>query len=102
MKQVAKQVLKHPLISGSTILVSGGLLANFFNFLYNLFMGRWLSVTDYGTLVSIISLITFPTLLVTSINPVIVRFAGDYFAKNDQMHLRGLYNKFFIFLFCAG
>lgn len=65
-------------------------------------MGRWLSVTDYGTLVSIISLITFPTLLLTAINPVIVRFAGDYIAKNDQMHLKGLYNKFFTFLFGVG
>jgi len=102
MEQTAKKVLKHPLIRGSTILVSGGLLSNFFNFLYNLFMGRQLSITDYGTLASIISIITFPTLLVTAANPVIVRFAGDFFAKNDQMHLRGLYNKFFVFLFGIG
>jgi O-antigen/teichoic acid export membrane protein len=102
MKQTAQKVLKHPLIRGSSIVVSGGLLANFFNFLYNLFMSRSLSITDYGTLASIISLITFPTLIVTAVNPVIVRFAGDYFAKQDYMRLRGLYNKFFIFLLAVG
>jgi O-antigen/teichoic acid export membrane protein len=102
MKQEAKKVLKHPLIYGSSIVVTGGLLANFFNFLYNLFMSRSLSVTDYGTLASIISLITFPTLIVTAVNPVIIRFAGDYFAKNDQMRLKGLYTKFFIFLLIIG
>jgi len=65
-------------------------------------MVRTLSITDYGTLASIISLITFPALIVTAVNPMVVRFAGDYFAKNDQMSLRGLYNKIFIFLFSVG
>jgi len=102
MKQRVKHLIKHPLIYGSSIVVTGGLLANFFNFLFNLFMSRSLSLPDYGTLASIISLITFPSLLVTAVNPVIVRFAGDYFAKNDQMHLRGLYNKFFKFLLIVG
>ncbi len=102
MKQTAKKVLKHPLIYGSSIVVSGGLLANFFNFLFNLFMSRSLSVTDYGILASIISLITFPVLIVTAVNPVVVRFAGDYFVKNEQMLLKGLYNKFFGFLLVTG
>jgi len=102
MKQTAKKVLKNPLIYGSMILVSGGLLANFFNFLFNLFMSRTLSVTDYGILASIISLITFPTLIVTAVNPVIIRFAGDYFAQGEIMLLRGLYKKFLIFLVLCG
>jgi O-antigen/teichoic acid export membrane protein len=102
MKKAAQKLIKHPLIYGSTIVVFGGILANFFNFLFNLFMSRTLPVTDYGILASIISLITFPTLLVTAVNPVIIRFAGVYFAKNEQMLLRGLYIKFFKFLLCVG
>ncbi|HSX09856.1 MAG TPA: oligosaccharide flippase family protein [Candidatus Saccharimonadales bacterium] len=102
MRQQAKKALKHPLIYGSTIVVSGGLLANFFNFLYNLFMSRTLSVTDYGILASITSLITFPSLFVTAISPVIIRFAGDYFVKGENKLLRGLYKKFFTFLFAVG
>ncbi len=102
MKQAAKKLIKHPLIRGSTIVVLGGLLANFFNFLFTIFMIRALSVTDYGILASIISLVTFPALIVTAVNPVIVRFAGEYFANDDVLLLRGLYNKFFIFLFAVG
>jgi len=102
MKQAAKKLIKHPLIYGSSIVVFGGILANFFNFLFNLFMSRSLSITDYGTLATIISLITFPSLIVTAVNPVIIRFAGDYFAKNDNMLLRGLYNKFFKLLLMIG
>src|SRR5260221_3965104 len=102
MKQVAKKLIKHPLIYGSTIVVFGGILANFFNFLFNLFMSRTLPISDYGILASIISLITFPTLIVAAVNPVIIRFAGVYFAKNQQMLLRGLYIKFFKFLLFVG
>lgn len=98
MKQKVKKVFKHPMIYGSSIVVSGGLLANFFNFLYNLFMSRTLSISDYGTLASVTSLITFPILLVSAVNPVIIRFAGDYFAKGELMLLKGLYVKFFKFL----
>jgi len=102
MKETAKKALKNPLIYGSTIVVFGGLLSNFFNFLYNLFMSRTLSLTEYGILASLISLITFPALLVTALNPVIVRFAGDYFAKKDILLLRGLYYQFFKFLLVLG
>ena len=57
---------------------------------------------EYGTIASIISLITFPTLFVTAINPVIIRFAGDYFVKGEKMLLKGLYLKFFKFLLGVG
>lgn len=102
MKQTAKKLIKHPLIYGSSIVVFGGILSNFFNFLFNLFMSRSLSITDYGTLATIISLITFPALIVTAVNPVIIRFAGDYFAKNNNTLLHGLYNKFFKLLLIIG
>jgi O-antigen/teichoic acid export membrane protein len=94
MKQHIKQALKNPLIYGSTIVVFGNLFANFFNFLFNLFMSRSLSVTDYGILASIISLISFPALLANAINPVVIRFAGDYFVKGELSLVRGLYIKF--------
>lgn len=102
MKQTAKQLIKHPLIYGSSIVVTGSILANFFNFLFNLYMSRSLSVTDYGTLATIISLITFPALFVTALNPVIIRFAGGYFAKNEFALLKGFYKQFFIFLLICG
>jgi O-antigen/teichoic acid export membrane protein len=102
MKQRAKQLASHPLIRGSTIVLAGGLLSNFFNFLYNLFMSRTLAVSDYGTLASIISFITFPTLFVNAFPPVIIRFAGDYFAKGELRLLKGLYIKIFKFLLYTG
>lgn len=102
MKQKAKQFIKHPLVHGSTVVILGGLFANFFNFLFNLFMSRNLTIEEYGVLASIISLVVFPSLVSTALVPVIVRFAGDYFAKNDYPLLRGLYIKINRLLFLIG
>jgi len=93
---------RHPLIYGSSILVLGGLVANFFNFLFNLFMSRNLIVSDYGTLASIVSLIGFPTLILAALTPLVVNFAGDYFAKNQLAQIRGFYIKILKFLFLVG
>lgn len=102
MKHVAKNVLKHPLVHGSSIVVFGGLFANIFNLFFNLYMSRTLPVIDNGTLVSIITIITFPALLANAINPVVIRFAGTYFAKEDFASLRGLYILFVKFLLSIG
>jgi O-antigen/teichoic acid export membrane protein len=93
MKQKIKQALKHPLIYGSAIIVIGNLVGNFFNFLFNLFMSRSLTVSDYGVFASIMSLIGIFMLVGTAIAPVVVRFAGDYFAQKNYPLLRGLYIK---------
>jgi O-antigen/teichoic acid export membrane protein len=93
MKQRIKQLAKHPLIYGSAVVVIGSLFANFFSFLFNLFMSRNLTVAEYGVLASVMSLIIFPALVSNAIIPVVVRFAGDYFAKGDFPLLRGLYIK---------
>lgn len=93
MKQKVKRLIKHPLIYGSGIVVIGNLFASFFNFLFNLFMSRSLSVTDYGVLASVLSLLAFPLLVSTSLGPVVVQFAGNYFATGNFPLLRGLYIK---------
>jgi O-antigen/teichoic acid export membrane protein len=93
MQQKAKQFLKHPLIYGSSIVVFGNLFANFFNFLFNLFMSRSLSVADYGVLASIISIIGFPALFANAITPMVMKFAGNYFATGELSMVRGLYMK---------
>src|SRR5690349_12091160 len=93
MKKKAKELLKHPLIYGSSIVLVGNFIANIFNLFFNIFMSKNLSVANYGIFLSVMSLIVFPGLVATAIIPVVVRFAGDYFATNDYSHLRGLYIK---------
>lgn len=102
MKQKAKAILKHPLIYGSTIVVFGSLLTNFFNFLFNLFMTRNLTNADYGVLASIISVISFPALIGAATIPLVINFAGNYFATGQLDNARGFYYKIFKFFLTIG
>lgn len=114
MKKYISKIAKHPLISGSAVIVIGGFLANFFNFLFNLFMSRNLSIADYGTFASLVSIITLTFVVAGAGIPTVVNFAASYFATDDTERLKALYIicteyylfggsiLFFIFLFFPG
>jgi O-antigen/teichoic acid export membrane protein len=93
MKQKALEFIKHPLVSGSSIIFAGSLFANFLNFLFNIFMTRNLSLADYGTVTSLISIIMMPALVSGSIVPTVINFGATYFAQNDLSMVKGLYYK---------
>lgn len=99
MKQKAKQLINHPLISGSILLVFGTLFANFFNLIFSILMGRMLIRADFGTLSSIIAVITIPTVVATAISPLVIILAGTYFAQKQYDSISSLYfklNKIFL------
>ncbi len=83
MRKKISQVINHPLISGSVIVFGGTLFANLFHFIFNLFMSRTLSVSDYGTLASLVSVILLFALIADSFIPTIVHFSSLYFAKKE-------------------
>jgi O-antigen/teichoic acid export membrane protein len=56
-------------------------------------MSRNLSVSEYGVLASVLSLISLPSLVYSSLNPIIVNFAAGYFATNQYDYVHGLYQK---------
>ena len=101
MIQIARTAIQHPLISGSGIIIVGSIAGNLFNFLFNLFMSRNLPVSDYGTFVSIMSLIILATIPLSSVAPVIVNFAGTYFAKNEFGMVNLFYRKTIRYLIFA-
>ncbi len=91
MKTKFRQVTSHPLISGSIIIFAGSIFANFSNFIFNLFMSRNLSISDYGILASLNSLVLVFALIAESFVPTIVHFAGSFFAKGEENKIRGLF-----------
>ncbi len=54
MRKIIHSALKHPLISGSTVIFVGSMVANIINYIFNLVMGRLLLPADYGILISLI------------------------------------------------
>lgn len=85
---LGKRFFKQELVKGSAYIFIGTLLANIFNFLFNLFMSRNLRVVDYGILTSIISLIGLVVTPVVAVIPTIVNFAGSHFAKKEYEEVR--------------
>lgn len=94
MKKIAKNLIKHPLISGSIILVFGTLFANLFNLFFSILMGRLLTPVDFGTLQSINAICAFPIIAANAVTPLIIILAGAYFAEKKYDLISGLYMKF--------
>lgn len=90
MRKRIKQIVAHPLISGSIVIFLGANFSSLLNFAFNIYMTRNLSISDYGALASLISLISLFGLAGGAFIPTIVTFAGDYFAKKEYDYVRGL------------
>jgi len=93
MRKKIKRIIDHPLISGSIIIFLGSISTSFLNFTFNLYMTRNLSISDYGALASLFSLMTLFGLISGAFLPTIVTFAGGYFAKKEYDNVRGLFYK---------
>ncbi len=102
MRKTVKSLTSNPLISNSFILISGGLLANLFNFLFNLLMSRNLRIEDYGSLISLVSLVTLLSIPAGALTPTVVTVAGKYFVDGNLAALHAFYMKFFKFLIVVG
>lgn len=76
LKFKTSNFLRHPLFSGSLIMVIGGNLTNFVAYLYHLILGRMLGPSQYGVLVSTISLIGLLSITFSFLGLVIVKFVS--------------------------
>lgn len=84
MHEKIRKVVQHPLISGSTIIFIGTFLANIINYLFNLLMGRMLSVADYGLLSSLSSLFILSAIFAIAFGNVITRFIATYHGSGNR------------------
>lgn len=88
MKKNIKKIVSHPLISGSSIIFIGSFIANLFNYLFNLLIGRLLSPAEFGLVVSLSSLFTLFALFQSFFSNVFARFTAIYFARKDESGIR--------------
>ena len=76
----------------SFIMLVASLLAGFFNYLYQLSMGRLLPPEDYGTLISLLSLLYILSMISVTIDTSTAKFTSVY-------RVRGEYGKIKVMLF---
>lgn len=91
ISRFSKKILQHELIRGSSYLFLGTFFANILAFLFNLFVIRKLSYTEYGEYASLISLFTLIAVPSSAFTTVIVRFATDFFSKKEIPKAKKLY-----------
>ena len=70
-------VLRHPLFSGSLIMVGGNMVVNVVNYAYHLIMGRVLGPVNYGVLASIFSILYLISVVPSSASVSIVKFISS-------------------------
>lgn len=87
MKKRLHHVIKHPLIAGSIVFFVGSGLANIFNYLFNLSMGRLLSAPDYGSLAALIAIINIFHVFSSSITTVFTKFTALFVGQKQENHL---------------
>ncbi|HVZ58655.1 MAG TPA: oligosaccharide flippase family protein [Patescibacteria group bacterium] len=92
MTERIKSLVKHPLVSGSSVVFLGSFGANFINYLFNLSMGRLLTISDYGLLTSLNSLFILVGIFSISFNNVMAKFSAKYFSLKDEQSTAVLIN----------
>lgn len=76
MKDNIFKAVKHPLFSGSLIMMIGSNSANFFNLLYHFIMGKMLGPGSYGELAAIISLLGLLGIIPVSLSLVVIKYVA--------------------------
>ena len=74
--------LNNPLIAGSAMVMAGSFVVNILSYLFQLFAGRLLSVSDYGILISLFSLFAILNVPSLVFNTSIVKIVSELKAKN--------------------
>lgn len=83
LRMSGKDIVKHPLFSGSAIMIVGSNFANFIAYIYHLIIGRLLGPSPYGELAAILSIIGLFSVAFTFMSLVIVKFVSS--AKKSEI-----------------
>lgn len=89
--ELLKRTIKHELVAGSFYIFAGSMFSNILAFLLNLFLARNLSYVNYAIFASLLSVVTLTAIPANSINTVLVKFAADFFIKEENDKLKTLY-----------
>ncbi len=86
---------KTSLLKASSLLFTGGMLSNVCNYLFHVFMGRMLSVEDYGILNSLVSLYMITSVPSVTITLVMAKYCSEFMTCRELDNISGI---FYVFL----
>lgn len=79
------------LIKGGAILFIASMAGNISNYLFQFFMGRYLSVEDYGTMNAALSMLVIVAIPSGTIMIVMAKYVSMFKAKDEEAHIASLY-----------
>jgi len=83
LKRAFVHLYKNPLISGSAVIFIGSFVANLLSYFFNLLLGRFLTVSDYGTYATLISVLGLFGIFPSAFTQIFAKFSAVYKAKGD-------------------
>ncbi|WP_240912550.1 oligosaccharide flippase family protein [Thermococcus sp. LS2] len=83
MNSLKTVISEHSLFRDTFIMMIAMMLSNFFNYLYQLSMGRLLTPVEYGELFSLLSLFYIFSVFFTTVNTSITKFTSIYKINNE-------------------
>ena len=86
-KVSGKDIISHPLFSGSMVMIVGSNIANLMAYFYHVIMGRMLGPGSYGELSAVISIIAIILSIFNFLGIVIVKFVSS----SDKDELKSLF-----------
>lgn len=95
-------MVRSPLAWGSFLLLAGSLLSNFTNYLFNLFMGRYLGPERYGILAALVSVLAIVSVPSAAITTTVAKFSSEYKTKKEWGKLALLFRRLGLSLFAIG
>ena len=102
MDKQIQRILKNRLVSGSLALFLGGLVANFGNYLFHFFMGRFLGPEKYAVLASLTSLLYLGSVPSSAITLTSAKFSSSLKAKGELDRVKFFLLKSSQFFFFIG
>lgn len=77
MRKYFREIIAHPLFSGSAMMVFGSNSVSFINYIYHFAMGRMLGPSSYGDLASLISLVGLLGMIPASLSLAIIKYISS-------------------------
>ncbi|QQG47055.1 MAG: oligosaccharide flippase family protein [Candidatus Woesebacteria bacterium] len=101
MKKI-KEVLNHPMASSSALLIFGSLGINVINLIYHFVMGNILGPVNYGTLLSLYSILYILSIVPLSSSVAIVKFISKSKSKKERMVVYNAIKKLILYIAIFG
>lgn len=89
MKHKIINLIKHPLFSGSAVMILGTNFNNVLNYLYHVFMARLLGPVGYGEMASLFSLLILIGTIPSSLNLSLVKFVSGSKSRDQAAQFIG-------------